>query len=433
MKKFKNYKECINYLFGLERVGIKYDLKNIKEILKFIGNPEKKIKSIHIAGTNGKGSVAAIINSVLIESGYKTGLYTSPHIIDFRERILINGKLIPENFVIKFTEKLYDLVEKIKPSFFEATTAMAFEYFAKEKVDYAVIEAGLGGRLDSTNVLKPLVSIITGISIDHTEYLGDTIEKIAFEKAGIVKRNTPCILGNVKSKVKKIISNKCKEKNSSLFISENLSSVKTVKRNENYLIVKTAFNGKNILLKYPVIGDYQVQNIKTALTALSEIEKFEKIIFTKEKLQAGFENIKLHSKFFGRFEKISDKPKIIIDVSHNAEGIRNIKNNLKYIKYKNLYVIFGMMKDKEYDKCLRELEKLDATIILTKPDYKRAEEPEVLYKSVSKKEKFLIAENVKTAYKNANRILKKNDMILVTGSFFLLSDFLKLKTFSTLT
>ena len=191
ISEYKSYEKCVKYLYSLERVGIKYDLKNIKSLLRFLGNPEKNFKSVHIAGTNGKGTVASIINSYLIELKYKTGLYTSPHIKDFRERILVNGKMIPQKYVIDFTNKIYDLTQKILPSFFEATTAMAFQYFSDCGIEYAVIEAGLGGRLDSTNILKPEVSIIPSISIDHTEYLGNTVEKIAFEKAGM-KSNDLC-------------------------------------------------------------------------------------------------------------------------------------------------------------------------------------------------------------------------------------------------
>jgi dihydrofolate synthase / folylpolyglutamate synthase len=429
MKKLRNYKDCIEYLFGLERAGIKYDLKNIRVILKFLGNPEKKFKSIHIAGTNGKGSVASIINSVLMESGFKTGLYTSPHITDFRERILINGKMIPEDFIMDFTIRMKKLIDKIKPSFFEITTAMAFEYFAIKKVEFAVIEAGLGGRLDSTNVLKPVISIITGISIDHTEYLGNTIENIAFEKAGIIKRNIPCVAGKMDASSKKVIALKCEEKKSKLLDAEKSADIRIKERRENFMKVQTYFAGEQIILKYPVIGNYQIRNIRTALTALKETGRNEHINFSPKSLKSGFEKIISNSKFYGRFQKVSDNPKIIIDVSHNAQGIKNIRDNLKYFKYKNPYIIFGMMKDKEYIKCLNELEKLNATVILTKPDYKRAEEPEILYKSVKRKENFFIAENIKAAYKSAARTANKNDLILITGSFFLASDFLKLKKF----
>ena len=314
MEKFTKYKDCTEYLFGLERAGIKYDLKNIRTILKFLGNPERRFKSIHIAGTNGKGSVASIINSVLIEAGFNTGLYTSPHIIDFRERILINGILIPKNYVMDFTNRLYELMEEIKPSFFEATTAMAFEYFAGQKVDYAVIETGLGGRLDSTNVLKPIISVITGISIDHTEYLGNTIESIAFEKAGIIKRNIPCVTGKMEDKAKRIVINICKIKNSKILDAEKRVKAKIIYRDEDYMKIETGIIGKKIILKYPVTGNYQIRNVKTVLTALNEIGKIEKISFNEDILKSGFERVKSNSKIFGRFQKISNNQKVVIDV-----------------------------------------------------------------------------------------------------------------------
>lgn len=432
MKKFKEYKKCIEYLFNLERVGIKYDLKNIKKISDFISHPEKKFKAIHIAGTNGKGSVASVINSVLMESGYRTGLYTSPHIMDFRERILVNGKMIERKYIIDFTNRMYNLFEEIKPSFFEATTALAFEYFAHNNVEYAVIESGLGGRLDSTNILNPIISIITGISIDHTEYLGNTIESIANEKAGIIKKNVPCVIGKMESKAVKIIEKKCKEKKSDLLYSENLWRAEIMKQNEDNMeiLVSESKEKKNVTnIIYPLIGKYQLANIKTALTSLDLLGKAEGITFSGEAITNGFKNVVLNSKFFGRFQKLNENPKVIIDISHNAEGIKNIKDNLKFFKYRKLYVIFGMMKDKEYGKCLNELEKLNAIVVLTKPGYKRAEEPEVLFKSVKKKHKFYIAGNVKSAYKNILKLYKKNDLILITGSFFLVSDFLKTNVF----
>lgn len=430
MMKFNNYNKCIEYLYGLERVGIKYDLKNIKKILDFISHPEKNFKSIHIAGTNGKGSVASIVNSVLMESGIKTGLYTSPHILDFRERILVNGKMIDEEYIIKFTNKLYDLFEEIKPSFFEATTAMAFEYFANRNIEYAVIEAGLGGRLDSTNVIIPEISVITGISIDHTEYLGNTIECISKEKAGIIKKNIPLVLGKTNIKSRKIIKEKCKEKASEYFYSDRFWNliVKNYSEDYMYLQVKEVSNVYNrILIDFPVLGKYQIENIKTSLTTLDLLGKVNGISFTEENIKNGFKNLLTNSKFYGRFQKYSNNPKIMIDVSHNEQGIKNIKYNIKFFDYKKLYIIFGMMKDKEYIKCLNELEKLNALIILTKPNYKRAEEPEMLFRQAKKKEKFYIAENIKTAFKNVKKMANENDIILITGSFFLVSDFLKMK------
>jgi len=420
-KQFKDYKKCLDFLFSLERVGIKYDLKNITTLLNFLNNPQKNFKSIHIAGTNGKGSVASIINSVLIENGFKTGLYTSPHILDFKERILINGNDIPKQFVIDFSNKVYNLVLRIIPSFFEVTTAMAFEYFSEQKVEYAVIEAGLGGRLDSTNVLKPLISIITGISIDHTEYLGTTIEKISFEKAGIIKNKIPVVIGDIKDTAFNVIKKKCIEKGSILIESNRLKNVNILKRLETG--INLDIFGKKYF--YPIVGDYQISNIKTAFTVLQKIYEIDKIILTENIFRSGLNNILINSKFYGRFQLIGEHPSVVIDVSHNLQGISQIIANLKYFEFKNLFVIFGMMKDKNYGACVRLLEKLDAKIILTKPDYKRAEEAEILFKSSKYKEKFYISENVKAAFVNAKKLAERNDLILITGSFYLVSESLR--------
>lgn len=428
MRKFSNYKSCTEYLYNLERVGIKYDLKNIKRILDYISHPEKNFKAIHIAGTNGKGSVASIINSVFIESGHRTGLYTSPHIRDFRERILTNGEMISREYVMDFTNRLYDLFEEIKPSFFEATTAMAFEFFASQKVEYAVIEAGLGGRLDSTNVLKPELSVITGISIDHTEYLGNKIESIAFEKGGIVKKNVPCVVGKMDSKARSIIEKICMKKNSEFIYAEDLWGTNLLSCREDGMqlnVVDIAERKNKINLEIPLTGRYQLQNVKTAFTALDMTGKINGIAISENSIKNGLKNVAINSRFYGRFQKISEKPKIVIDVSHNAQGIKNIRDNLKFFGYKRLYVIFGMMKDKEHEKCIEEIEKLKATVILTKPKYKRAEEPEILFKFVKGKENFFISENIAAAFKNVRRMANDDDLILVTGSFFLVSDFLK--------
>jgi dihydrofolate synthase/folylpolyglutamate synthase len=418
---FLIYNKCIKYLYSLERVGIKYDLKNIREILKFLRNPEKKLKAVHIAGTNGKGSVASIINSVLLECGFKCGLYTSPHIKDFRERILLNGKMIDKKFVIEFTNKLNPLIKKISPSFFEVTTAMAFEYFADNKVDYAIIEAGLGGRLDSTNVLKPLISIITGISIDHREYLGNTIEAIAREKAGIIKNNIPVITGKLNSKSKEIIRKIAERRNSEFFYSPEVTKIKISEKLETGLNFKYGNND----FYFPVIGDYQKINISTATTSLKILFKRENLLINNILLSEGFQNLIKNSNFYGRFQIIKDSPKIIIDVSHNTEGIKNLKNNLKYVTYRKLYIIFGMMKDKEYKKCLSEIDNLGGYVILTKPKYKRALEPEEMYWIFRNKTNCIVIKDVKNAYNYAINKASKDDAVLITGSFYLVGEALK--------
>ena len=351
--KFTNYEKCIDYLFNLERRGIKYNLKNITSLLKTLNNPERNFKSVHIAGTNGKGSVSSIINSVLIEKGFKTGLYTSPHIKDFRERILINGSMISKKFILDFVNKLSGEIEKIKPSFFEVTTALAFEYFSFRKVKYAVIETGLGGRLDSTNVLMPVVSVITSIGIDHTEFLGNTIKSISTEKAGIIKTNVPVVSGKVTDESGKVFKNIAKEKNAALLFADNNYKVKIINSDEKGF----KFNLKGSERSYenfyfPVPGDYQINNIKTSVTALDLISNKENIVFDKVNFKNGFKNLRINSNLYGRFELISKDPKIVIDVSHNLQGIKNISENLKCFKFKKLIIIFAMMDDKQFKDCL---------------------------------------------------------------------------------
>lgn len=424
-KKFTSYNKCIDYLFNLERGGIKYDLRNIKSLVKPLKNPQNNFKSIHIAGTNGKGSVASILNSLLTEKGFTCGLYTSPHIRDFRERILVNGKYISKNFIINFVNRIYDDIKKIKPSFFEVTTAMAFEYFSLMKVDYAVIETGLGGRLDSTNILKPILSIITSISIDHTDFLGKTIESITKEKGGIIKEGVPVVIGNTPELSRNILVKIAKKNRSKVFIADTNTEIKINKRNESGFYFK--YNDRLKKIFFPSVGDFQLNNISIAKAALDMFKESENISFTNAEIKSAYKNLKANSNFQGRFELLSKNPKVVVDVSHNLQAIENVKENLKYFKYNRLFIIFGMMADKNYKDCLRELSKLNAEIILTKPDYKRAATPAELYKNIlHDKDSFTLKHKMKDAFKYVYKKANAGDMILVTGSFFLVSDFLKL-------
>ena len=425
MKKFRNYKECADYLFGLERVGIKYDLNNIRKLTVLLGKPERKFKSVHIAGTNGKGSVASMLSSFLTESGIKNGLYTSPHILDFRERIRVDGKMIPEKYVIEFTEKIFSYNEKIKPSFFEVTTAMAFKYFADMNAEFAVIECGLGGRLDSTNIIKPEVSVITGISKDHSEYLGNTLKSITYEKAGIIKPGIPCIIGNLSKYTRKIVSDTCVKKRSSLVDSSGyIVEVRNMTGESVYFDFRNEdFRFKELLL--PLTGYYQIHNIKTFFGILGQLAEKQNLKVTQIILNRAFRNLNKNTGFSCRFQIIQKNPYVICDVSHNTEGIKNIRETLRSFDYRNLVVIFGMMKDKEYPKCIHELEKLGGYLIITKPDYKRAENPDRLYVHIKRKANAVLAENVSHAFGFARKITVKNDLIVITGSFFMVSDFLK--------
>lgn len=418
--KFTSYTKCVDYLFSLERVGIKYNLSNIKKLTLLSDNPQKKFKAIHIAGTNGKGSTASITASVLKESKYKVGLYTSPHIKDFRERIRVNGKTISKDYVIDYTNSLYKYIEEIKPSFFEVTTAMAFKYFAESKVDFAVIECGLGGRLDSTNILQPIVSVITSISIDHTEYLGNSIKSITSEKAGIIKSNVPCVTGNLTEYQLSIIKKICRDKKSELIESSSIILKNRYISNKGYELY---FLGERLIL--PLYGRYQLHNVKTAFAVLFYLIG-ENIADTGlSEIMNGLLKLEENTGYNYRFRIINESPQIILDVSHNANGLSKLKESLRLIKHRNLIIIFGMMFDKEIGKCINELEKLNGFMIFTKPDYKRAGNPEDFIKHLSKKSRYAIKENVKESFMYAKSIAKKGDLLLVTGSFFMVSDFLK--------
>ena len=420
MKPFTDYIACTEYLFKLERAGIKYDLNNITSLLNFLDNPQNKYPSIHIAGTNGKGSVSSMLNSILIEAGYNSGLYTSPHIKDFTERMRVNGVQISKRSVIEITNRLMPLIQKIQPSFFEVTTAMAFEYFRRKKVDVAVIETGLGGRLDSTNVISPILSIITSIDIDHTEFLGKTIKKIAYEKAGIIKNNVPVVIGDLPTEAIQEVKKKAAKTKSKIIYSSKENKVKILKRSENKLELGTK-NDKYIL---PFIGDYQKNNLSTVLSSIQMLKENFKI--NNREIKSGLKNVKENSGFYGRFELINHKPKIVIDVSHNKQGIENIASGLTYFYYRKLVIIFAMMKDKDYKNPLKQLSRIDANIILTRPEYYRAEEPAALLKAINKDPKFTIKNSVSEALNYSLELADNEDMILVTGSFFLVSEFLNL-------
>jgi dihydrofolate synthase / folylpolyglutamate synthase len=424
---FTDYNTCIKWLFDLERAGVKYDLNNITAMLDFLGNPQDSFKSIHVAGTNGKGTVVSIINSMLMEAGKKCGLYTSPHILDFRERVVVNGRMISKKFVVEFTNRLLPLIEKIQPSFYEVNTAMAFEYFRMKKVEYAVVETGLGGRLDSTNVVNPIISIITSIAIEHTEYLGDTIEKIAFEKAGIIKEGKPVVTGKLKPEALRVVKERAEELNAPLTQAKDRAQVEITDYGDNcfYFDLKTS-DDEIDGLKFPVQGDYQKMNIATAYTAMEIISENEGIKLTNKIIKKGFTNLIANSLFHGRFQLIRHKPKIILDVSHNPQALSNLKESLKNVERDKLYILFGLLKDKDHKACIEIMEKLNAEIVLTKPNYKRAVEPKVLYELAGNKNKFVLKPDFKEAVDYLRSKLQKNDLLLVTGSFFMVSDFMRL-------
>ncbi len=400
------YQEVLDYLYAqlpmFQRIGksaFKKDLTNTIALCNILDNPHKKFTSIHIAGTNGKGSVSHLLASALQENGYKTGLYTSPHLKDFRERIKINGEIISENTVIDFVNKFKNEFEKIKPSFFEWTVALAFYHFNNQKVDIAIIETGMGGRLDSTNVINPIISVITNIGYDHTEFLGDTLEKIAGEKAGIIKLNTPIVVGRKQNETTKVFVQKAKELKASLFFAQDMESP---------------------LLKTDLQGGYQKENLQTAFAALKIIQPEFNIDL--DKALAGFTKVYANTNFSGRWQTINNNPKTICDVGHNEEGIKWVLENLKSEKFENLHFVLGMVSDKEHDKILNLLPK-SARYYFCKPNVPRGLDAEIL---ISKAKNFNLQGNVyksvKSALKAAQSNAMQNDLVLVGGSTFVVAE-----------
>lgn len=409
------------------RIGeaaIKKDLTNTIALCAFLGHPEQKIKTIHIAGTNGKGSVAHILASVLQQAGYKTGLYTSPHLKDFRERIKINGKPCSEKFVVKFTEKIKPKIDEIAPSFFEITVAMAFDYFAKEKVDIAIIETGLGGRLDSTNVITPILSVITNISYDHQYLLGNTLAEIATEKAGIIKQNIPVVIGRKHNETDAVFITKAKQENAELFFADDIvQNVKSI-NTPNYLIVDAVIANKNVNVCCDLNSSYQTENVKTVLAALHILQQYSSFAIKEKALQIGFSNIQKNTNLQGRWQVLDNQPKTIADVGHNEDGVHKINEQLKFEKFEKLHIVFGAVKDKDIDKILTLLPKY-ATYYFTEPQLPRKLEVEVLQEK-AKTHQLIgnIYHHPKDALGVAKSKANDNDLILITGSFFVVGEIL---------
>lgn len=404
-----NYQETIDYLFSqlpmFQKVGnsaFKKDLSNTLAISEVLKHPENQFKSIHIAGTNGKGSVSHALASILYEAGYKVGLYTSPHLLDFRERIRINGKMISEAAVIEFVEKHKSIFSKIRPSFFEWTVGLAFDHFANEKVDIAIIETGLGGRLDSTNIITPILSVITNISFDHQALLGDTLEKIAFEKAGIIKPNVPVVVGE-KSNVEDVFINQANQKKSNLYFAEDDEL-------ENYT--------------FQLKGKYQKANLKTILSAVKIIQK--NYIITAEQIQKGLNRIIENTGLRGRWEILSEKPLTICDTGHNEAGIKNIVEQIAELEFEQLHFVIAVVNDKDLTKIIDVLpQKAHYYVSEAKIPRALAKEKlsEILLQSKLKNTTY---PTIKEAIKSAQKHAQQNDLIFIGGSTFTVAEALEI-------
>jgi dihydrofolate synthase / folylpolyglutamate synthase len=424
------YTETLEYLFAqlpmYSRIGkaaYKEDLTNTIALCNAIGNPQQQFKTIHVAGTNGKGSVSHILSAIFQQAGYKTGLYTSPHLRDFRERIKINGQMIPEQDVIDFTAKTRNIITDIEPSFFELTVAMAFEYFAKEKVDIAIIETGLGGRLDSTNIITPLLSIITNIGYDHMNLLGDTLEKIASEKAGIIKKSIPVVIGEAIPETKDLFKAEAKRKGTRVLFAEERLSITSAEQIDNKLEVSVHDNKSGQIKTYisDLPGIYQQKNIRTVIAALEMLKNTEFKLPDKV-VRLAISKAKELTGFHGRWELINHHPKVIIDVAHNEDGIKQVNEQLSHSSYKDLRIVFGMVNDKEIDKVLTLLPK-NAIYYFTKAQIPRAlPEKELLTKAANYDLRGKSYSEVNRALKKAIEDAAKDDLILVIGSVFVVGE-----------
>ena len=398
------YKETLDWMFAqlpmYQREGktaFKKDLTNTLALSKELGFPEKKFKSIHVGGTNGKGSTSHMLASILQEAGFKVGLYTSPHLKNFTERIRINGEEIPKRKVSAFVNRNKDFLEKQKLSFFEMTVGLAFDYFASEKVDIAIIEVGLGGRLDSTNIITPEISVITNIGLDHTQFLGETLPEIAFEKAGIIKNKIPVVIGEEQKEVKNVFLAKAEAVKAPIyFASEDVNNYKT-----------------------DLLGDYQKKNTKTAVVAIKKLKGFQ---ISEENIKNGLLNVVKNTNLKGRWQVLQENPKVICDTAHNKEGLAIVLNQLKKEQFKKLHFVLGVVSDKKLETVLPLFPK-DAIYYFCRPNIPRGlSEGDLQEKAI---EFDLIGErylSVEKAFKSALLNANQQDIIYVGGSTFVVAE-----------
>lgn len=421
-----NYDETLNYLYNqmpeFQRIGhlaYKPGLDNSYKLDAIFERPHTRYKTIHVGGTNGKGSTSHLITSILIQSGYKVGLYTSPHLIDFRERIRVNGEMVSKEYVIEFVEKYRAQFEPVMPSFFELTMEMAFKYFEEQEVDVAVIEVGLGGRLDSTNIISPEMCVITNIGFDHVQFLGNSLEAIAREKAGIIKPHTPVVIGEASDQnIRNVFVNKAGQEEAPIIFAEEEIIDFVSKRDEDGLHFSGGgFNN----IKSQLNGLAQEKNARTVITAIKELTKIGYSI-TDDAVYTGFEYVVMLTGLMGRWQQLSDKPRIICDTGHNSHGIKYIVEQLRNEQYDNLHIVFGMVNDKDVSSVL-ELMPKDAKYYFTRASIERALTPEEIAK------KALVYglrgdtyDNIKQAIDAAKQNADENDLIFIGGSSFIVAD-----------
>lgn len=405
-----NYKETLDWMFNKlpmyqtqGATAYREDITNTVLLASHLGNPERHLKCIHVAGTNGKGSTSHLLASVLQEAGYKVGLYTSPHLKDYRERIAINGIPISEDYVCDFINKNKSFFEANELSFFEMSVGLAFEYFVNQKTDINIIEVGMGGRLDSTNIITPLVSVITNIGLDHTQFLGDTLELIAFEKAGIIKPKIPVVIGEYTAETKSVFMAKANETNSEIYFASELMQ-------EDY--------------PSDLLGDYQIQNKKTVLQTIKVLQDKKLLTASETNIKNGFLNVIKNTGLQGRWQQLGSTPKIICDTAHNAHGFLIVMNQLKKEKFDRLHIVLGLVNDKNLDEIL-PLFPENAIYYFCKPNISRGLDKIILKQKAA--EFNLIGESfnsVSAAYQTAKQKATANDFIYIGGSTFVIAEVL---------
>lgn len=424
-----NYSETLEWMFNklpmYQRIGAaayKADLNNTIEILGHLNNPQDNFKSIHIAGTNGKGSVSHSLASVFQEAGYKTGLYTSPHLRDFRERIRINGTMIPEDNVVEFIKRHKEKLEALELSFFEMTVAMAFDYFSKEKVDIAIIEVGMGGRLDSTNIIKPELSVITNISLDHIKFLGDSEDKIALEKAGIIKPHIPIIIGETQEKIKDVFTDKAKENESPIYFADKVISCIKKDAAIEYNTYEILKDGKLYIneIQFPLLGNYQKKNLATIICALDVIK--EKFNISQRHITEGLAKVISNTGLMGRWQVIRKEPLTVADTGHNVAGINEIIQQLEETKFSTLHFVLSVVNDKDIDGILELLPRY-ARYYFCKANIPRGLSVDILAEKAEatglKGESY---NSVAEAYKAACDNAQSDDMVFIGGSNFTVAE-----------
>ncbi|MCH7399460.1 bifunctional folylpolyglutamate synthase/dihydrofolate synthase [Belliella sp. DSM 107340] len=425
-----NYSQTLDYMFNalpmFQRIGaaaFKKDLSNTISLCNHLGNPESKFKSIHVAGTNGKGSTSHSLCSILMEAGYKVGLYTSPHLKSFTERIKINGKDIPEGSVVEFINQNKPFLDELKPSFFEMTVGMAFWFFAQEEVDIAVIEVGMGGRFDSTNVIVPEVSVITNIGFDHVQFLGNTLEAIAGEKAGIIKKNVPVVISQRQSETTDVFEIKAKENYSEIYFAEDTYCIEKIGVTPDLeeTVYRVGKGSDTFRLNLDLMGNYQQKNLGGILKTIDVlIAKGYNIHFSD--IEMGISQVVKNTGLKGRWQTISDSPKVICDTGHNEEGIKFIIDQINQTKHNQLFMVIGMVSDKDVSKVLSVLPK-DAYYYFVQANIPRAMKANDLFNlAIVEGLNGEVMEDVNEAISTAKKKADKDDLIFVGGSTFVVAE-----------